>query len=310
LSFGTWCVFHCGQITLFPEQIIQIVKHRPRKGSALKMFLSHFTRDTIPVQGINGARTLWSDSTVSDKANIQDLSQQYDSKVASMYDQLWSEIMVPKLDQMYPLGAPVQWWDNNIIACSRQILWMLGDRLVAQFGPVYEDLSNSLHVYAALPLASQDAHSGIGGHTAVFWPQAQLPSAVVSRSILHRYQWMTNDIISSMVGSYVAVDNLVHSSLLFLDWPLNVSELPAVAYLSCVSAICWVGHPIGGHTCLGLPLLVAGICGTAFDVLLVEGRFHDFTGLSRCVNSHVLSSRRLSSLNQRRFMRHTCNLNS
>jgi hypothetical protein len=255
-------------------------------GSALKLFLSHYTKDTIPAVGTNSARTLWSDSLVSQEDNIQDLSQLYDQKVAATYDQLWAEIMVPKLDQIHAVDAPIHWWDTDVIVCSRQILWMLGDRLVAKFGTCYQSFSDSLHVYAALPLPSQDYFNRMGDNTAVFWPQAQLPSAVVSRMILGRYQWMMNEVISSIVGLCLAVDDLVLNLLLLLGGPLNVTKLPAVARLPCIPPSCGIRHLIRVHACLGLPLFIAVVIVAAIDILFSVGRFDSLIPLFEYLKAH------------------------
>jgi hypothetical protein len=293
----------------FLRRIIQIIKQRPRNGSALKLFLSHYTRDTIPAIGTNSARTLWSDSSVLHEDNLQDLSQLYDQKVAATYDQLWEEIMVPKLDQIHAVDAPIYWWDTDIIGCSRQILWILGDRLVVQFGSCYQGFSDSLHVYAALPLASRDYLNGIGDNVAVFWPQAQLPSVVVSRMILGRYRWMMNEVISSIVGSCLVVVALLLSLLLLLGWPLNVTKLPAVALISCVPPIHGIRHFIRGYACVGLSLFVAAVIVAAINVLFGEGRFDSPILLIEDLRSHDSSPRRWISLNQSRFMRHIFKLN-
>jgi hypothetical protein len=104
--------------------------------------------------------------------------------------------MVPKLDQIHIVDAPIYWRGTDIIGCSRQILWVLGDRLVARFGSCYQGLSDSLHVYALQHCLLHPRIISMGLGT--MWLCSGLKLSFPQRMILDRYRWMMNELISSI----------------------------------------------------------------------------------------------------------------
>jgi hypothetical protein len=253
---------------------MKVLKQKPMNGSGMKLLLSHYTKDSLPPVGTNSARTLWNESSVYREDSIQDLSQLYDKNIAGIYNELWMEIMAPKLDSLFPSNASIQWWDPAIILCSRQILWMLGDILVQRFGPVYQSFSNSMRVYSLLPLPTPEHLDGSGSTAAVFWPEAHLPTSMISSIILTRYNWMRNEVISSFVSSLISVDDCTLNPHVTVDWAINVTKLSAMANPPCFPAVWGVKHHIGGYTCIHISFAAATVGVFPTYGLFGAGKLH------------------------------------
>ncbi|KAG9085483.1 hypothetical protein FRC06_003581, partial [Ceratobasidium sp. 370] len=192
-----------------------LLERKSFHGPKLRM-LKDFVRMTpIPPQGYNMAQSLWQETPQLSRTTILHQSFIYSLDIERKYIELWRRRIPPVLVTLFHQSQPINWRNDQVISASRQVFWELGD-WITQVQPAWcQNFGNALCVYAVMQ--TSDPNVPFPG----FCPEASLPSGSLFKALGNRYHWMSNEIVSDLIGLSMLPA--------YVMWHANAASVPESA---------------------------------------------------------------------------------